>query len=44
MEVLVVLVAELIGGDVGACFGVADVLHLVGVFLDTDLTQVAQCA
>ena len=44
MEVLVVFIAELVGGDVGACFGVADVHHLVGIFFDADLAQVAQCA
>lgn len=40
-EVLVVFVAELVGGDVGARFGVAHVLHLVGVLFYADLAEVA---
>lgn len=44
LEVLVVFVAVLIGGDVGAGFGVANVLHLVGVFFYAYFADVAQGA
>lgn len=43
-EVLVVLVAVFVGSDVGAGFGVADVLHLMGVFFDAYLAEIPQCA
>ena len=43
-EVLVVLVAVFVGSDVGAGFGVADVLHLVGVFFYAYLAEIPQRA
>ena len=42
--VLVVFVAELVGWDVGAGFGVADVLHLMGSFFYTYFAEVPQGA
>ena len=42
VQVLVVFVAEAVGGDVGAGFGITDVLQLVGILFDADLAKVAQ--
>lgn len=44
VDVLVVFVAVAVGGDEGAGFGVADVLHLVQVVFDADAPQVADGA
>ena len=44
VDVLVVFVAVAVGGDEGAGFGVADVLHLVQVVFDADPAQVADGA
>ena len=44
LQVLVVFVAVFVGCDVGAGFGVPHVLHLVGVFFDADLAEIAQGA
>lgn len=40
LEVLVVFVAEAVGGDVGASFGITNVLHLMRVFFDTDFAEI----
>lgn len=37
LKILIIFVAEPVGGDVGAGFGVSNILHLVGVLLDTNL-------
>lgn len=44
VQILVVFVAVAVGGDVSAGFGVAHILHLMGVLFDTDLAKVAQGA
>ena len=44
LEVLVVFVAEAVGGDVGASFGIANVLHLVRVFFEADFAEIPQGA
>lgn len=44
LEVLVVFVAEAVGGDVGASFGIANVLDLMRVFFDTDFAEIPQGA
>ena len=40
-QVLVVFVTEAVGGDVGAGFGIANILHLVGVLFDADFAEIA---
>lgn len=44
LEVLVVFVAEAVGGDVGASFRIANVLHLVRVFFEADFAEIPQGA
>lgn len=44
IHVLVIFIPVAIRGDVGARFGVAHVLHLVGILFDADLAEVAPCA
>jgi len=44
LEVLVVSVAVFVAGDIGAGFGIADVLHLVGVLFYAYFADVAQGA
>lgn len=43
LKVLVVFVAVFVGCDVGASFGVAHVLHLMGIFLDAYFAKISQC-
>lgn len=42
LEVLVIFVAVAIGGDVGASFGIPNILHLVRVVFDADFAEVPQ--